>query len=309
MKVRCVSFMLVVGLFGLFWGRQLSAADETTVTFSYGKIEVLKTGEQEWIFLEKGMKLGASDLVRMPPFSLIRLQTSHTSLPTLPGGREAQISALIREGVERKEDTRGRRIDEDFEGSPAVDVLPLGIQMKTDDPASKPGGELGVKVTPEELARLRRQLDALPQHVVSSVPSSFLSPVSEHMVGPSYPAPRFDRARRLYGELFNIEMRASNPPLPLLYAQMLRRARISVDLDVDANGELIVVFDSGISTDNARQMTANQQLIYKTNGAETVWIPVRVTSVRQTFTAAWYHGSWATAGEETMGRGNAGTGK
>ena len=70
-------------------------SEESTAIFTFGKIEILKTGEQEWRFLEKGMVLDADDLVRMPPFSLMRLKIADdTRLPTLSGGREVLVSCV-----------------------------------------------------------------------------------------------------------------------------------------------------------------------------------------------------------------------
>ena len=107
-------------------------SEESTAIFTFGKIEILKAGEQEWRFLEKGMVLAADDLVRMPPFSLMRLKIANdTHLPTLSGGREVLVRTLIDEGLQRREAQKGKRINEDFDESPAIDGLPVGNRPKT----------------------------------------------------------------------------------------------------------------------------------------------------------------------------------
>ena len=78
---------------------------------------------------------------------------------------------------------------------------------------------------------------------------------------------------------------------PLLYAQLLRHAGLSVDFDANEAGQLFVVFDSDISSDDAKQIAVNEQLIYKRQGEDTVWISVRIQSSQQNFTTAWYQGS------------------
>ena len=57
---------------------------------------------------------------------------------------------------------------------------------------------------------------------------------------------------------------------------------------MNSKGELFVIFDSGVLTDERIQITANQQLIHKKPGADTVWISIQIPPIRQNFTTAWY---------------------
>ena len=265
-------------------------SEESTAIFTFGKIEILKAGEQEWGFLEKGMVLAADDLVRMPPFSLMRLKIEDdTRLPTLSGGREIFVSTLINEGLQRREAQKGRRINEDFDEDPATDVLPVGNKRKTRNRTSAVEGLPTVKVGQNELETLRRKIGLLPDEIVSLVSPFLVSSVRENVEDPAYPAPNLDLARKIYNVLNKIEVEVSLRPL--LYAQLLHHVGLNVDLDVNAEGQLFVVFDSEVLSNNAKQIAANQQLIHERQEEDTVWIAVQIQSSQQNFTTAWYQGS------------------
>ncbi|MCZ6676285.1 MAG: hypothetical protein O7E52_03440 [Candidatus Poribacteria bacterium] len=266
--------------------------DAVTATFTFGKIEVLKTGEQEWRFLEKETGLATSDLVRMPPFALIRLKTVEGGfLPTLSGGREVPVVKLINEGLQRKNNTKGKHIRQNFDGSPAIDGLPLGNQAKMANRVSVSDRIDAIKVSPRELEDLRRQLDSPPDEITSFIPHLPLSPTRENADSPTYPGPNLDLARKLYRALNAVEAEMLKRPRPLLYAQLLRHAGIDAELAANDKGELFVMFDSGISTDSTKRITANQGLIRKRQGKETIWIPVWTQSPGGNFTTAWYDGA------------------
>ena len=265
-------------------------SEEPTAIFTFGKIEILKTGEQDWSFLEKGMVLNADDLVRMPPFSLMRLRIADdTRLPTLSGGREVLVRTLINEGLQRRDSQKGRRINEDFDEDPATDVLPVGNKPKTRNRASAFEGLPAMKVSQSELEALRQKIELLPDEIASLASPLLVSSVREDVEDPAYPAPNLDLARKIYGILNTIEMEVSFRPL--LYAQLLHHIGLKVDLDVNEEGQLFVIFDSEVLSDNAKQIAANQQLIYKRQGEATVWIAVQIQSSQQNFTTAWYQGS------------------
>ena len=265
-------------------------SEESTAIFTFGKIEILKAGEQEWGFLEKGMVLAADDLVRMPPFSLMRLKIAEdTRLPTLSGGREVLVRTLINEGIQRRDAQKGRRINEDFDEDPATDVLPVGNKRKTQNRASVVEGLPTMKISQSELETLRRKIDLLSDEIALMVSPVLVSSVRENVEDPTYPAPNLDLARRIYGILNKIEVEA--PRRPLLYAQLLHHVGLNVDFDINEEGKLFVVFDSEVPSNNAKQIAANQQLIRERRGEETVWIAVQIQSSQQNFTTAWYQGS------------------
>ena len=271
-------------------------SEESTAIFTFGKIEILKTGEQEWGFLEKGMVLAADDLVRMPPFSLMRLKIADdTRLPTLSGGREVLVRTLINEGLQRRDAQKGRRINEDFDEDPATDVLPVGNKRKTQNRASGFEGLPTMKVSQSELEILRQKIDLLSDEIALMVSPVLVSSVRENMEVPAYPAPNLDLARKIYGILNTIES-VPRPGVkvslrPLLYAQLLHHVGLNVDLDINEEGQLFVVFDSEVLSNNAKQIAANQQLLHKRQGEDTVWIAVQIQSFQQNFTTAWYQGS------------------
>ena len=263
---------------------------ESTATFTFGKIEILKTGEQEWGFLEKGMALTANDLVRMPPFSLMRLKIANdTHLPTLSGGREAFVRTLIEEGLQRRDAQKGRRINDSFDDNPAIDVLPVGNKSRVRSRTLTFEKVPTVEVSQSELERLRSKIGLLPDGIVSSVSSLLDSPVRENAEDPAYPAPNLGIARKIYGILNTIEVETSLRSLR--YAQLLHHAGLSVDLDIDKKGQLFVIFDSDVLSNNAKQIAVNQQLIHKRQGEDTVWISLQIRSSQQNFTTAWYQGS------------------
>lgn len=264
--------------------------EESTATFTFGKIEILKAGEQEWRFLEKGMVLTASDLVRMPPFSLMRLKMADDiHLPTLSGGREVLVRTLIDEGLQRRNAKNGRRINENFDESPAIDALPVGNKRKTRNRASSFERVPAAKISRSELENLRHKIDLLPDEIASLVSSFFVPPVRENMEDSAYPAPNLDLARKIYGILSTIE--AETSLRPLLYAQLLHHVGLNVDLNINEEGQLLVIFDSGIASNSAKQIAANQQLIQEREGEDTVWISVQAQSSQKNFTTAWYQGS------------------
>ena len=278
--------------------------DVVTATFTFGKIEVLKAGEREWTFLKKGTVLTDNDVVRMPPFSLIRLKDANgTFLPTLAGGRESLVSRLIDEGRQRRNGSKGRRIDEPVEGRPAIDALPLGNEPKGDNLSHTLVLSQPTTLTRMELEALRHQVDSLPAEIASFIPRGV--PRDNAANDDAYPNSNLYYARTLYDALSKIEAKIPNVPNhSLLYAQLLRRAGISVDLVVNEVGKLFVIFDSSVPLGNAKQISANQELIYKKPGTDTVWISIHVNGqsdrdkrareTRQNFTIAWYKASEST---------------
>ena len=274
-----------------------SIADEITTTFTFGRIEVLTFGQDEWAFLEKGVALTEKDLVRMPPDSLIRLKSNGSLLPTLPGGRELSVGDLILEATQRKNTSRGRRINHEIEHSPVSDILPVGRSTGRNNLTNSGDTTQVVEVTQYELEELRRQLDALPGEIVQLIPQLEigLEPAAtkaDNRRGDRYPYPNLHQAQMLYLALSKLDAEnlvAHNPVL--LYAQLLRHSEIGADLVVNNSRDLLIVFNSGVPLDSAKRVAANQELIQKKDDANTVWISIQAQPRRQNFTTAWYEGS------------------
>ena len=295
MKAKC--FIFTACLMCVALSNFPCAADEIKTTFTFGRIEVLIFGEGEWAFLEKGFVLMEKDLVRMPPDSLIRLQSKEGLLPTLPGGREILVGDLIAEAKQRKNMPRAKRINRSIEHYPMSDVLPVGHpterinRMTTDDKARPPA------VSNDELKALRMELDALPDEIARLIPE-LETPrnLPERETGNQeevrYPYPTLNLAWRLYNSLGELQARVSvdyNPAL--LYVQLLRRNGIEADLVLSDSGKLLGAFNSGIPLALAKRVAANRALIHEQAKADTIWIFVDAQPRKQNFTTAWYKGS------------------
>ena len=287
---------LVICLFSMVVVSLPAIGDKITTTFTFGKIETLKTGTVEWTFLGKDSELAETDLVRMPPRSFIRLKDAHGNLlDTLPGSRELRVRDLIREGHQRKQASKAKRISGNSESRPATDVLPLGNRPEADEAPQTTEMTHRIKVKPSELAHLLRQLDSLPEEIARKASRySFGNNFGNNFVTDGYPYPTLQKAKALYDNLNGFETKTSViDNYSLLYAQLLRYLNIRADLAVNEAGELLVIFDSQVPLDQARRITANQNLIHEKQGTKgTVWISILVRSPRkQNFTTAWYEGS------------------
>ena len=301
--VLCLLSMVMVG--------SPAIGDKIITTFTFGKIETLKTGEVEWTFLGKDSELAETDLVRMPPRSFIRLKDAHgTLLDTLPGSRELRVRDLIREGRERRQTNKEtKRINGNSDKRPATDVLPLGNRPEADKATKSTKTSHRLKVTASELTQLRGQLDALPEEIVREVAIyAFWNNASTHVAirkdvrMDGYPNPTLQMAKTLYDNLNRLESpngwsreRAQKTSVidnrALLYAQLLRHLNIGADLAVNEANELLVIFDSKIPLAQAKHITANQSLIYKKQTKNTVWLSILVQPQKQNFITAWYEGS------------------
>ena len=289
MKRKYLILLIIGCLCVILVNPDTQAKDSVTATFTFGKIEVLKTGEREWAFLEKGTVLNDNDLVRMPPFSLIRLKDAREILlPTLPGGRELTISELIVEGRQRRNESKGKRVSTPFDSRPAIDVLPLGNRPNEDNRFQTPDPSQPTPLMRSELVALRRELDSLPDEIASLISEDLLH--DNRANEDAYPSTNLFRALTLYYDtLGDIKARTTvTSNRSLVYAQLLRRIEIDADLIVNSKGELFVIFDSGVPIEGSKQIAANQQLIHEKPGADTVWISIQISPIRQNFTTAWY---------------------
>ena len=295
MKAKCRIFIVCLMIAALC--SFPSIADEIATVFTFGKIEVLTFGEQDWAFLEKGFVLVEKDRLRMPPDSLIRLQSKEGLLPTLPGGRELYVSDLIAEAKRLKTTPKAKRINLGIEHSPMSDVLPVGRPTAGVDRTAADAKTRAASVSGAELDALRMELDALPDEIALLIPelaAHVAIPVKEtdNQAEHQYPYPMLNLARRIYESVSRLEannLTHRNPTL--LYGQILRRNGIAADLVVDNTGKLLCVFDSGIPLASAKWIAANRALIQEKGQTDTVWISVDVQPHKQNFTTAWYEGS------------------
>ena len=295
MKAKCR--VLIVCLMCVALSNFPCIADEITTAFTFGRIEVLIFGEEEWAFLEKGFVLMEKDLVRMPPDSLIRLHSSGGLLPTLPGGRELSVGDLITKAKRLKTLPRAKRINHGIEHSPMSDVLPVGRPTERVNQMTTDGKTRAVAVSNDELNVLRMELDALPDEIARLIPelethSNLPAREKDNRTDERYPYPTLNLAQKLYNSLRGLEVDSLADYNPtLLYVQLLRRSGIAADLVVNNSGKLLGVFNSGIPLTSTKRVAANRALIQEIDPADTVWISVDVQPHKQNFTAAWYEGS------------------
>ena len=295
MKAKCRIFLVCLMCLALC--NFPCIADEISTVFTFGRIEVLTFGEDEWAFLEKGFVLVEKDLLRMPPDSLIRLQSKDGLLPTLPGGRELSVGKLLVEAKQLKTMPRPKGINRGIERSPMSDVLPVGRPTESVNQLTTGAKTRAEAISSAELSALRTELDALPDEIARLIPEleTYLNrPVSEedNRTEKRYPYPTVDLAQKLYSSLRGLGadvLAGYNPTL--LYVQLLRRCGISANLIADNNGKLLGVFDSGIPLTSEKRVAANRSLMQEKDPADTVWISVDVQPHKQNFITAWYEGS------------------
>lgn len=289
MKAKCL--ILIACLMGAALFNFPCIADEIKTTFTFGRIEVLIFGEGEWAFLEKGFVLMEKDRVRMPPDSLIRLQSKDGLLPTLPGGREILVGDLIAEAKQRKTMSRAKRINRGIEHYPMSDVLPVGHPTKKIDRTTADGKTSVAAVSNDELNALRLKLDALPDEIAPLIPELETRPIPPQKET-RYPYPTLDLARRLYNSLGELDASVTIDHDPtLLYVQLLRRSGIEADLVLSNSGKLLGAFNSGIPLAMAKSVAANRDLIQEQAQADTIRILVDAQPHKHNFTTAWYEGS------------------
>ena len=144
-------------------------------------------------------------------------------------------------------------------------------------------------ITNEQLAKLRLQIHHPPSDFIQLLPKLPIVKDSDH-----YPSENLNLARTIYNSIIanpTLANREQNPKLnhSLLYAQLIHYAQIPVDLTTNNSGKLTIIFDSGISSINAKTITANKQLIVKQKDQNHIQIPVRVKP-ETNFITAWYNG-------------------
>lgn len=272
------------------------ASNPVRVVYSFGKIEILKSGESEWQFLKKDTPLLPSDIIRMPPISLLKLKdTEGNFLPIFTGSCEFTVAKLINHGKRRLKEQKGKQISSSFNSRPAVDILPTGVRVDT------------VLNLAEEKTRQKNKIDLSKKDLkrfLNAIPDE-LEEYANQIVAHSqfyenrYPNRNLSYARNLF---MTLDRGISDHVLPtdyiqkdiddelkkaILYSQLLKSVKVPFDLTVDKNGKPIVIFDTGLSQDKIKQITANRNLVFSRHGS--LWI--RVSLEPTNFILAWYSGT------------------
>lgn len=242
------------------------------ILFTFGKVEILRTdsqdGNQVWTFLTKRELVNDNDLIRIPPRGLLRLKRNDQELlPTLPGGQENKVSNLIQAGLARKK--QGRYVNQNLNEQPAIDVLPLESKPTGVRSKSRPmPPDMYRRISDAELVQFRRQLDALPDHIVAQFPAPKVDNQTNR-----YPSTNIYLAQILYPFCTQIASRpqptdagrsgpvtSADQRLGLLYAQLLHHFKIPANLALDKSGDLLVLFNSGMIASEAERLSANTSL-------------------------------------------------
>lgn len=268
------------------------ASNPAYVVYSFGKIEVLKSGQPEWQFLKKETPLFPDDIVRMPPISLLRLKDAEGNfLPIFTGSRELTVTEIIDQGKIRLKQKKGRQIGSSFNSRPAVDILPTGDRVdtawsSTDEKVIRTQAGFSKK----ELKKIEILLNTIPKEV-----EEYARQKIDHLqfFDDGYPNQNLFYARNLFMTLNKAtEDRnlANDDRLKrvVLYSQFLKSVGVPIHLTIDDNAKPVVMFDTEISQGNIKLITANRNLVSSRNG--TLWVCVSMEST-DNFTLAWYKGS------------------
>lgn len=276
------------------------ASNPIRVVYSFGKIEILKSGKSEWQFLKKETPLLPDDIVRMPPVSLLRLRdTDGHFLPIFTGSCELTVRELINHGKSRLKEQKGRQISSSFNSRPAVDILPTGSRFDTilNSPEKRTKEKSQAVFSEKILKIIKKFLNTIPDETEEYAKQIV---VHSQFFEDKYPNRNISYARNLF---MTLDKAIKTDVLPIdyipkgidgelkkaiLYSQLLKSVGVHSDLTVDENAKPVVLFDTGISQDKIKQITVNRNLVSSRNG--TLWICVSMEPTNN-FILAWYKGS------------------
>ncbi|MDA1193486.1 MAG: hypothetical protein O3A46_17555 [Candidatus Poribacteria bacterium] len=271
-------------------GATAQSPESVQVFFSAGKVEVLQSGMSEWQFVRTGMLLNRTDLVRMPPVSLLRFQsTDGAKFALLSGLRERNVGSLVDEALTLEAETPSARPAADG-GTPVVDVLPAG------DARATVGVQSVVALTPEQIKRWRALKGNSP--LVRLALETARHNVANNDRPTIYPTPRV----QLLSALFEVAENASKDRLPIgslypegdasklfLMTALIDAAGIQTERAVTDDGVPYLLVRSAVSPESHRVLTANRRLIH-VDSTNRVWMPFHPTQEFDTFLEAWYAG-------------------
>ncbi len=260
----------------------------TRVLFSYGAVETLHSGETDWEFARRGMALGPRDIVRMPPGSLLRLESvAGDRLDLLTGIGEGSPAELL--AVAAASASAGPGVFAGSSEGDEVDVLPAGDLRET--PVATP-----TDVTFDAATSAAWMADLSHEHeTVRNVAGRVLGASS---AGPYYMPQRIATAHALFAamkaELAEPSAFASLFPDPstagaFAFAALLAAADIPARRYVDGEGRPFVFLDTGLTRGRIGSVTASRSL-YRTRADGGVELPIRPSPGQTAFLQAWYAG-------------------
>lgn len=276
-----------------------TASNSVRVIYSFGKIEILKSGESEWQFLTKETPLLPSDIIRMPPISLLRLKDSDdNSLPVFSGSCELTVTKLVNHGKQYLKEKKGKHIGSSFNSRPAVDILPTGARVDNvlNSKEKKTGHQAQTVLLKKDLEKFLKTIpDEMKEYATQKV-------VHSQFFEDRYPNRNISYARHLFMTLDKV---IEDHVLPIdyiqknigdqlkkaiLYSQLLESVGVKSNLDFE-DGKPLIVFDTGLPKNKIKKVTVNRNLVSPRNG--NLWISVSMEPA-DTFILAWYKGSEST---------------
>ncbi len=281
-------WLLCLSVLAALSGSMRPALAATRVVFSFGKVEVLHASASEWQFIRSDMLLDGSDLVRMPPVSLLRLgEGDDGRLSLLTGVHEAPVENLLAEAENAPNGAAPSGTGE----AEATDLLPAG-----DPEQSRRGSLVPVRMDAADRAvwranewathpRLREAAtEVLRQHADVSSGHSHLAALS-----------------RLHGAMCRIllpgdpiqKALAGDPAAPVIVlAALVEAAGLPSERVVLSDGTPILLVRADESAPSGAALTANRDLLHVADDG-TVYLPLHPTSRTTSFVEAWYRGGAA----------------
>lgn len=269
---------------------------------SYGA-EVKRDGSETWEFIKPKQKLNAADLLRIPPDMNLHVKVNNDDIK-LPQGQEGSVESLIQEAKQRKEPKHGN--------GPSSETQIL----ETDSDASRTKDT----DTQNRGKEMREPLELDLLRALASVDESTLKAILGETEEPSddqYPYRNKGYAEKIFNRLqqeiqFKNEKAESDDKLrapqeiwesktadetefAILYLALLKGLKIKADFRQNNKGEILVLFDSGRSAKQVKQITANRDL-YRFD-ADGVWLPLQVSPLNKNWVQSWYRGGTALRSE------------
>ncbi len=258
-------------------------AEAVEATYCFGKVELLRQGNQEWEFLKRGTSLNSGDRLRTPPVSILRLMTTEgISLPTFTGAREATVAQLLQEGHKKLEQLRRYRMEPSPQGEAAIDVLPTGSPSRVAENAMK--AERAFLVDSQTFQQLLVELPQVPPHLDRQA-REWLSQVEDR-----HYASRTMQIVPLFHDRFLGDLESPLTASGIRdYLHLLVAAGVEVKPEHTAQGELLLLINTQVPAQASRTLTVNRELVYSADSQ--VWIPLQISTQPQSFISAWYHGA------------------
>ena len=282
---------------GCLWVGPVAAA--THVLFSFGKVEVLQSDTQEWQFVRAGMELEDSDVVRMPPVSLLRLGRDDGDLiGLLSGACQMSVSQLILAPSATHNGAEPTGTGE----AELADVLPAGDASRLTE-----AFEHRLRLSPEAQLLWNSGNVDVGQRIRTAIDSQPAEPSADPPHGRSQLETLerlHDVVREAHDELQTLadQHDAGNMAPALLLAAVIDIAGLETERLILADGSPVLLVKIDVPLAKSGILTANRDLLY-VSGDGSVHVPLQPVSADERFIEAWYRGAEALASTSSEGVG------